>query len=150
MIDWIQDHPAATWLGIAVVLAVVEVLSLDLVLLMFALGAVAASIAAGLGAPLWLSILVFTVAAVALLYFVRPPIVARLHAGPTLTTGHAALVGRSAVVLEPVDERNGRVQLAGEVWSARAEDEQQAFETGAEVIVTRIDGATAVVTTKES
>lgn len=150
MIDWIQDHPAATWLGLAVVLAAVEVFSLDLVLLMFALGAVAASIATGFGAPLWLAILVFTVAAVALLYFVRPPIVQRLHAGPTLTTGHAALVGRSGVVLEPVDKRNGRVQLAGEVWSARSAEDDQTFDTGTEVLVTRIDGATAVVTIKES
>ena len=150
MIDWIQDHPAATWLGLAVVLAVVEVLSLDLVLLMFALGAVAAAVAAGFGAPLWLAILVFTVTAIALLYFVRPPIVHRLHAGPTLTTGHEALVGRSGVVLEPVDKRNGRIQLAGEVWSARTAEEHQSFDSGTEVIVTRIDGATAVVTIKES
>jgi membrane protein implicated in regulation of membrane protease activity len=150
MIDWMQDHPAATWLGLAVVLAVVEVFSLDLVLLMFALGAVGGSIAAGFGAPLWLAILIFAVVSVAFLSFVRPPIVHRLHAGPTLTTGHAALVGRSAVVLEPVDKRNGRIQLAGEVWSARTADEHDMFETGTEVLVTRIDGATAVVTTKES
>jgi membrane protein implicated in regulation of membrane protease activity len=139
MIDWMQDHPAATWLGLAVVLAVVEIFSLDLVLLMFALGAVGGSIAAGFGAPLWVAILVFIVISVAFLYFVRPPIVHRLHAGPTLTTGHAALVGRSAVVLEPVDKMNGRVQLAGEVWSARTADEHETF-----------DGATAVVTIKES
>ena len=48
MIDWIRDHAAATWIGIAVVLAIVEMLSLDLVLLMFALGALAAAVAAGL------------------------------------------------------------------------------------------------------
>jgi membrane protein implicated in regulation of membrane protease activity len=150
MIDWMQDHPAATWLGIAVVLALVEVLSLDLVLLMFGLGAVAAAIATGLGAPLWLAILVFTIVSVALLYFVRPAIVQRLHAGPTLTTGHDALIGRSGVVLEPVDQRNGRIQLAGEVWSARTAGEHEMFDTGTEVLVTRIDGATAVVTLKES
>jgi membrane protein implicated in regulation of membrane protease activity len=150
MIDWMQDHPAATWLCLAVVLAVVEILSLDLVLLMFAMGAIGASIAAGFGAPLWFAILVFVIVSVAFLAFVRPPIVHRLHAGPTLTTGPAALVGRSALVLEPVDKRNGRIQLAGEVWSARSADEHQTFDTGTEVLVTRIDGATAVVTTKES
>ncbi len=150
MIDWIQDHPAATWLGLAVVLAVVEIFSLDLVLLMFALGAVGGAVAAGFGAPLWLAILVFIVISVAFLYFVRPPIVHRLHAGPTLTTGHAALVGRTAVVLEPVDERQGRIQLGGELWSARSEHGADPIDTGTEVLVTRIDGATAVVTTKES
>jgi membrane protein implicated in regulation of membrane protease activity len=149
MIDWIRDNPAATWLAAGVVLAAVEIFSLDLVLLMFALGAVAAAVAAGLGGPLWLAIVVFAVVSVALLYLVRPPVVKRLHAGPTLTLGHDALVGRTALVLEPVDSRTGRVELAGEVWSARAAD-QQAYGTGTEVVVTRIDGATAVVTTKES
>jgi membrane protein implicated in regulation of membrane protease activity len=74
--------------------------------------------------------------------------VAKLHGGPTLTTGHATLVGRDGVVVEPVDRRGGRIQLAGELWSARAADDTM-YDTGAEVLVTRIDGATAVVTSKE-
>jgi membrane protein implicated in regulation of membrane protease activity len=37
------------------------------------------------------------------------------------------------------------VQLAGELWSARALTDT-AFDTGTEVLVTQIDGATAVVT----
>jgi membrane protein implicated in regulation of membrane protease activity len=150
MIDWIRDHAAATWIGIAVVLAIVEMMSLDLVLLMFALGALAAAVAAGLGAPVWVAVLTFALVALGLLFFVRPPMVARLHAGPTLTTGHESLVGKTAVVAEPVDQHGGRVKLSGEIWSARAESEGDSFETGTEVLVTRIDGATAVVTTKES
>ncbi len=150
MIDWIRDHAAATWIGIAVVLAIVEMMSLDLVLLMFALGALAAAVAAGLGAPVWVAVLTFALVALGLLFFVRPPMVARLHAGPTLTTGHESLVGRTAVVAEPVDKHGGRVKLSGEIWSARAESESDSFDTGTEVHVTRIDGATAVVTTKES
>lgn len=145
MIDWIQDHAWASWLGLAVVLAVVEMLSLDLVLLMFAVGALAAAAAAGLGAPIWLTLPVFAVVSLALLFLVRPSVVAKLHAGPTLQTGHVNLVGATAVVVEPVDERNGRVQLRGELWSARATGDA-VFDTGAEVVVTQIEGATAVVT----
>ncbi len=150
MIDWIADHAAATWIGLAVVLAIVEMMSLDLVLLMFALGALAGAITAGFGAPFWAAILVFALVSLGLLFFVRPPMVAKLHAGPTLSTGHQGLVGTSGVVSEPVDYRGGRIKLSGEVWSARAETDGQSFEAGAEVVVTRIDGATAVVTTKES
>ncbi len=150
MIDWIRDHAAAAWIGVAVVLAIVEMMSLDLVLLMFALGALAAAVTAGLGAPLWAAILVFAAVAMGLLFFVRPPMVARLHAGPTLATGHEALVGRSAVVAEPVDKHGGRIKLSGEVWAARADSSDASFDTGTEVLVTRIDGATAVVTTKET
>ncbi|MEJ7635807.1 NfeD family protein [Aeromicrobium sp.] len=150
MIDWIQEHAWAAWLGLAVFLAVVEMFSLDLVLLMFAIAAVAAGVASGLGAPVWVCIPIFALVSLGLLFLVRPQLVAKLHAGPTLTTGHDALLGRSAIVVEPVDKRNGRVQLAGELWSARAADDTVAYDTGTEVLVTRIDGATAVVTTKES
>jgi membrane protein implicated in regulation of membrane protease activity len=93
---------------------------------------------------------VFSIVSVVLLFVVRPSIVERLHAGPTLMTGHDVLIGHSAVVVEPVDARNGRIQLAGELWSARSLTDGPLYDTGAEVIVTRIDGATAVVTTKES
>ena len=144
MTDWIRDNAWATWLGVAVLLAVVEMLSLDLVLLMFALGALAAAAAAGFGAPVWITLPLFAVVSVALLALVRPSVVARLHAGPTLQTGHANLVGAVAVVVEPVDWRGGRVQLAGELWSARTLSDT-AYDTGTEVLVTQIDGATAVV-----
>lgn len=150
MIDWMSEHAWATWIGLAVILALIELMSLDLVLLMFAFGALAAAVVAGLGAPFWVAILVFTAVSLALLFFVRPSVVARLHAGPTLTSGHDALIGRSGVVAEPVDARGGRIQLAGEVWSARAASDTAVFDTGTEVLVTRIDGATAVVTIKES
>ena len=150
MIDWISEHAAAAWIGVAVVLALVEMMSLDLVLLMFALGALAAALTAGLGAPVWAAILVFALVSLGLVFLVRPPLVAKLHSGPTLATGHQALVGQSAVVAEPVDRHGGRIKLSGEVWSARAATDNESFDTGTEVLVTRIDGATAVVTTKES
>ncbi|KQV76465.1 hypothetical protein ASC61_16455 [Aeromicrobium sp. Root344] len=150
MNDWLIDNGWAVWLAIALLLVIVELLSLDLVLLMFGVGALVAALATALGVNVYLAIVVFALVAVAMLFLVRPPLVERLHAGPTLTTGHDALVGRSAVVLEPVGGTHGRIQLAGEVWSARAAEDRQTYETGTEVLVTRIDGATAVVTIKES
>jgi membrane protein implicated in regulation of membrane protease activity len=149
-VDWIGDNPWVIWLAIAVVLVIVEMFSLELVLLMFAIGALAAALFAGLGAPGWLAIAVFAVVSVALLALLRPPLVARLHAGPTLTQGHDAQVGRRAVVVEPVSFFNGRVQLSGELWSARTETEELSFDTDDEVSVLRIDGATAVVGTVPS
>jgi membrane protein implicated in regulation of membrane protease activity len=149
MIDWLSDHMWVGWLGLAVALSVVELMSLDLVLLMFALGALGGAVVAGLGGPLWLAIAVFVVVSLVLLLMVRPPLVERLHAGPTLKTGHANLVGHDAIVLEPVDKVSGRVRLANELWSARS-DESETYDTGAEVRVVRIDGAIAVVTAKES
>ena len=146
--NWISDHQWAAWVGAALILSIVEMLSLDLVLLMFALGALAAAVVAGLGAPPFVAVIVFAVASIGLLFFARPSIVARLHDGPTLTSGHQALIGRIAVVVEPVTWQGGRVQLASEIWSARTPTESESFEAGTDVLVTQIDGATAIVTGK--
>ena len=62
-----------------------------------------------------------------------------------IRTGTDALVGAKAVVLERVDARDGRVKIGGEVWSARAYDEEQVIEPGARVEVFKIEGATALV-----
>ena len=49
------------------------------------------------------------------------------------------------MVLERVDRDGGQVKIGGEVWTARAYDEDESFEPGARVEVMKIDGATALV-----
>ncbi|SDS58486.1 Membrane protein implicated in regulation of membrane protease activity [Paraoerskovia marina] len=139
------------WLGGAAVLALLEIVSLDLVLIMFAGGALAAAGMAALGAPVWVQILAFLVTSGLLLFALRPWLLRSLRSRMTLTeTNAAAQVGRMAVVLEDVTELHGRIKLAGEVWSARTEDEAPSLPVGTEVRVLRIDGATAVVGTSSS
>jgi membrane protein implicated in regulation of membrane protease activity len=48
-------------------------------------------------------------------------------------------------VVERVDADGGCVKIGGEIWTARAYDEDDAFEPGARVQVMKIDGATALV-----
>ena len=143
--DWVGEYTWAIWLAVATLLGVAELLSLDLVLLMLATGAGAGAAAAALGLAVPLQIGVALVVSVAMLALVRPNVVRQLHGGPELTTGHAALVGRQGVVVEPVDGQGGRIRLAGELWSARAYDDTSRIPPGATVDVFEIDGATAVV-----
>lgn len=146
--SWISDHAWAAWIGAAVILSIVELLSLDLVLLMFAIAALLAAVVSALGVPVWIAVPVFALASIGLLGFARPSIVARLHDGPTLRSGHQALIGRTAVVVEPVTWQGGRVELASEIWSARTPSQDISFEAGTDVLVAQIDGATAIVTRK--
>ena len=145
MIDWIAEHVALTWLAIAVLLGVVELASLDFVLLMFGFGALSASIVAGIGAPLWLQVTVFAAESVLLLLVFRPALLHRLHSGPTLPTGFQNLIGKSALVLEPVGPRDGRVRIGADEWTART-NPPETIDVGTEDRVVSIDGATAVVT----
>lgn len=134
------------WLGGALLLGVLEIFSLDLIFLMLAGGALAGALANGLGAPVAWQIIIAAATSLLLLFALRPFLLHALRARTALVeTNSAALVGRAAVVVAPTDAAGGRVKLGGEVWSARAAGPQESFPTGAEVRVTRIEGATAVV-----
>jgi membrane protein implicated in regulation of membrane protease activity len=145
MWDWLGDNAWAGWFGAAALLAVAELLSMDFVLLMLALGLAGGGVADLLGAPLALQILVAVIVAMGTLVFVRPSVVRRLHHGPELTTGHAALVGRSAIVTAEITAHAGLVKLAGETWTARPFDDSMVIPEGSTVDVFEIKGATAVV-----
>ena len=69
----------------------------------------------------------------------------RLQLGSDIKMHHEALLGSKAVAVSRVDEHGGQVKIGGEVWSARAFDEDHAFEPGTRVEVLKIDGATALV-----
>jgi membrane protein implicated in regulation of membrane protease activity len=133
------------WLGAALLLGVVEILSVDLVLIMFAVGALVAAGLAFAGADLWLQIVGFAITSTLLLIALRPWLLRHLRTRvPLVETNAAAHVGRVAVAVTPITERTGRVKLAGEVWTARTEG-PETIDVGEEVLVRRIEGATAVV-----
>jgi membrane protein implicated in regulation of membrane protease activity len=142
---WVNENLWAAWTIVAVLLAAAEVVSLDFVLIMLAVGAGAGAVTAAVSDSLALSLIVAIVVSVAMLGLVRPSAVKRLHHGPELTTGHDALVGRTGIVIATVDKRSGQIRLSGEVWTARSFDPGMTMDPGAEVEVFAIDGATAVV-----
>ncbi|WP_022867896.1 NfeD family protein [Schaalia vaccimaxillae] len=133
------------WLVGAVVLTIIEILSVDLVFAMFAVGALAAGSASMLGAGTGIQVLVFASVSVLLLILVRPVIKKHLAAStPGVETNAQGLVGKAAQVEREVTREDGRVRLAGEVWSARSVDDT-VLPVDAQVVVIRIDGATAIV-----
>jgi membrane protein implicated in regulation of membrane protease activity len=144
--DWLGDHIAALWLAVAILLGIGEMFSLDLIMLMLALGALVGLVTALLGAGFAVSAIAAAVASVACLAVVRPPLVKRLHAGPELSLGHGKLVGKQAMVTERITGLEaGRIKLAGEIWSAMPYDDTLVIEPGNTVEVLEIRGATAYV-----
>jgi membrane protein implicated in regulation of membrane protease activity len=134
------------WLIGAGVLAAGEMASLDLVLLMLAGGALGGMTAALLGFTLPIQLAAFIVVAAGLLVVVRP--IAKRHLldrTPEQIDGTAALVGKTAVVTERVDERDGRITMGADVWSARSEYEGASFEVGTVVRIMEIRGPIAMV-----
>ncbi|HXB16130.1 MAG TPA: NfeD family protein [Solirubrobacteraceae bacterium] len=116
-------------------------------LLPFAIGAALAAVLSLLGVGALLSAIVFLATSAIVVAALRP--VARRHRRlpPPIRTGAAALVGRTAVVLERIanDEGVGCVRIeGGEVWTARTFDDE-VIEAGQRVHVVEIRGATALV-----
>lgn len=135
------------WLIAAVLFGVGEIFTLGFFLAPFAGGALIAAVVAAAGAGAAISWAVFLVVSIVLLAALRP--VARRHRSqaPQLRTGTAALVGRTGTVVERIanDEGVGCVRIEGELWTARAFDDDQVIEQGRRVQVLEIRGATALV-----
>jgi membrane protein implicated in regulation of membrane protease activity len=133
------------WMIAAGALAVGEIFTMSFFLGPIAIAAVLAAIVSLVGGGLTASWVVFIVASLASVLVLRPVARRHLRTPPRIRTGTAALVGGPATVLERVDSSGGLVKIGGDVWSARAYDEDASYEPGARVEVMQIDGATALV-----
>jgi membrane protein implicated in regulation of membrane protease activity len=135
------------WLIAAVIFGIGEIATLGFFLAPFAGGALVAALLSAAGAGSAISWASFIVVSVILLAALRP--LARSHRKmpAQLRTGTAALVGKTAMVVEKIvnDEGVGCVRIDGEVWTARAYDEDAVIEVGKRVQVMEIRGATALV-----
>lgn len=140
--------PWVIWLIAAVVLAIGEIATTSFFLGPFAIGAFAAAAVSLVGGGEIAAWVVFAVATIAAFAIVRPVARRHLRQPPSVRTGTAALIGRSAQVVERVsntDDR-GAIKLEGEVWTARAFEDDHVFEPGQRVSVVEIKGATALIT----
>lgn len=137
------------WLIAAVVLGVVEILTLTLAFGLLAGAALVAAVAAGLGASVPVQLLAFAVTGGVALLAVRPIAKRHLALPPPSLDGSDALVGQSALVTREVSATGGLVHLSGEDWSARSYDEDLVIPAGVRVDVFGIDGATALVHPRE-
>lgn len=136
---------ALVWLIVGIVLMLAEVLSSDFVLIMLGVGALFGAGTATLSDNAFVQVGVFAVASIGLLFLARPALKRRFLGGPGTRTNTDALIGARAVVLATVDHDNGRIKLAGDIWSARSLSEGHQLEPGTTVTVVEIAGATAVV-----
>ncbi|MFI6824611.1 NfeD family protein [Micromonospora sp. NPDC050187] len=139
---------AVLWIVLGVVLAVAEIFTTTLFLLMFAVGAFAAAGAAALGAPVAIQAVVFAAVSALTVLAARPTIEKHRRSATEdggQPFGVEALEGATALVLERVDTDGGLIKIDGELWSARPYDATQVFAPGQRVQVIQVRGATALV-----
>ena len=133
------------WLAALVIFAVAEAVTVNLVSIWFAGGALAAVIAAAVGAPLWLQIVLFLVVSGLLLALVAPWArkASRVNSVATNADRH---IGRQALVTEEINnlQESGAIRLDGVIWTARSES-GEVIPAGTTITVKRIAGVKAYV-----
>lgn len=146
VVELIAQWAWVGWIVLIALFLVIEMLTLDFTFLMLATGSAAGLVAGLLAAPLWVQLIVAAIAAVALILFLRPPLLRRLHRGEDPTPSNVdALLGLAGHVLHEVTETTGQVKLAnGDVWTARTHG-GAALGPNTRITVASIDGATAIV-----
>ena len=139
---------AVIWIVLGIALAIAEAFTATLLIIFFAVGALAAAGAAALGAPFLVQAIVFALVSGLSVGALRP-IVLR-HAKPAIETGDTpfgieAIEGTHALVLEEVDGEHGMIKIDGEMWQARSFDGTEKYLPGERVRVVKVNGVTAIV-----
>ncbi len=136
------------WIAVALVFAIAEVLTVALVAGFVAVGATGAAVAAFLGGGLTDQAIVFAVVSLLGLALARRPLLVYLQdrSGPDMASGAAAMIGQTALVVDPIggEHSRGHVRIAGENWPALTSDGRP-VEAGEAVRIVEIRRATLVV-----
>ncbi len=128
------------WLVALLIFAVAEGVTVALVSVWFCGGAFVALIAAALGGPIWLQVLLFLAVSGILLAVVAPWARKASRTDPVATNADRH-IGKTALVTEEIDNlrETGAVKLDGVVWTARSEHDE-VIPVGAAITVKRITG----------
>ena len=134
------------WLAVALVMLVIEALTVGLATIWFAAGALVALLAALLDFSIAVQIVLFLAVSICLLVFTRKIFVEILKAGSEKTNVDA-LVGEKGVVISPIHPYEvGQVKVGGQVWSAVGKNPDETFAVDQLVKINAIEGVKLVVT----
>lgn len=135
------------WILLIVALVIIEAVTVQLVTIWFAVGAVGGLIASAFNLDIWIQVLIFVIVSAITLIATRP-LVKRFTKTNKEPTNADRFIGQTAVVTEPIDNVHGKgaVTVGGLEWTARTVD-GKTVEKDALVTVEKIEGAKLIVKT---
>ena len=135
------------WLVLFIVFLVAELVTAGaLVSIWFCVGALAALVAAYLGAAFWVQMTLFFVVSIGLLLGTKPFL--KKHLDPkTMATNADRILQNRGIVEEEINNLKGQgaVKIDGKSWTARNIDGEAVIPVNTEVIVVGIEGVKAMV-----
>lgn len=142
-----MEYMPYVWLAVAVLLAVVEVATTQLVSLWFVIGAAVTAVCSATfleGQLLWQIIIFIVVSAVALI--LTRPLVKKLKNENKVSTNSDRNIGKTGVVIVEINpsDGTGQVKIGTEKWSAKSVD-GSVIKEGTNISVEAIEGVKLVV-----
>jgi len=132
------------WVALTVFFAIIEVFTLGLTTIWFAIAALVMVFLSFLHIPLVFQVLIFLAISAVLLFFTRPIAIKKLKVGK-VKTNVDSLIGKCALVTKKITEFDrGEVKINGIIWTARTED-GSALEEKSKCEIVRIEGVHAIV-----
>lgn len=134
------------WLGIMVLLLVIEAVTVGLTTIWFAAGALAAVVAAGLGFGIIAEIALFLAVSFVLLIFTRPIVMKYINPGK-IRTNYENTLEKTVRVTERVDNKNstGKAVLNGQEWTVRMQDDSVILTEGEMARVAAVEGVKLIL-----
>ena len=133
------------WAVLLVVLVIVELETIQLVSIWFALGAAGALVSAAVAPELWwMQVLIFLALSLISLLFTRPLVKKHVKLKETATNADRVLT-MIGDVRETVSGTAGTVYVGNKLWTARTEPGAEPIPAGAQVNILRIEGVKIIV-----
>jgi membrane protein implicated in regulation of membrane protease activity len=144
-----------TWIVIALLLAIIEVVTVGFFFCFFAIGALVTAVATLFVTGVMPQTVIFVLTSLLLVFMARPLLkkTFNVRSRPSVDSNISALLNTTVYVLEDTDKYKGKVKVAhtGEVWSAYLADEKGATLTaGEEATILKVDGAKLAITPRQS
>lgn len=134
------------WLAAMIILIVIEIVTVGLTTIWFAIGALVAIIVSMLGGGLMLQIAVFLLVSLGMLIFTRPFAVKYINS-TRIRTNYEGIIGKVVRITQDVDNIAGRgcAVVNGQEWTVRAVDEGTKIAAGSLAKVVDIKGVKLIV-----
>ena len=124
MIDYFAANLWQLWILVVILCLLLELTSGDFFILCLAIGAIITAVISAIGVGFYGQLAVFVIASVLSIFFIRPPLLKRIHGKRRERPSNAdALMGRIGRVSEAIEQNGyGRVAIDGDDWKAVSSD----------------------------
>jgi membrane protein implicated in regulation of membrane protease activity len=142
----LMDNTTIYWLAAMIILILIEIPTVGLTTIWFAIGALVAVIASAVGLSFVVQVVVFVLVSLGMLIFTRPWAMKYINANKT-KTNYEGIIGKVVRITQDVDNisETGCAVVNGQEWTVRANDDMIKISSGSLAKVVDIKGVKLIV-----